>query len=420
MEAVACRRRTISARCLLACLTAFAAVPSTAQIRFFVPNATIEAPASGSINGVAQDRHTLFIHSVPQLTQVYARRGPLRWDLQATLEPPPAPYGFEGIADVDGDLAVGKAVLEGPVNEPPSGAVVVYQRVNGIWQFTHALTAPEEHAVGFGNSIDVDGDTIAISSYTGGGAVFVYRRTASGDVVLQQEIDTEAGEQRAALDSGTLLVSAPDLRFPGALYRVAVYELTEQGAVLVQTLLPSDPVRGETFGDSLSIRGDVAVIGAPFSERRGGCGFMSDRFGAGNAFVFERDHDGVWREVALLSNPDCGWFFGGNTATDGKRILSSASYIGDPLGLNADGRSYLYERRRGAWTLQGALMAPMCSNGFGVGSLVNKTLLAGNAGGGVLYVFRMNHLIAVPPRTCNPPSSPIFPPTSSRLPNASA
>jgi FG-GAP repeat len=154
---------------------------------------------------------------------------------------------------------------------------------------------------------------------------FIYRRTASGDVALQQEIDTEAVEQRAALDRGTLLVSAVDLRFP-ARYRVEVYTLTDQGAVPVQTLLPSDVFRGETFGDSLSISGDVAVIGAPFSERRGGCGFMSDRFGAGNAFVCERDHDGVWKEVALLSNPDCGWFFGGNTATDGKRILSSANY----------------------------------------------------------------------------------------------
>jgi hypothetical protein len=407
MEAPASWRWIVPARNLLACLTTFAAVPSTAQILFFGPNGAIEAPAPGFITGIAQDRRTAFITSFPQQTQVYARRGPLRWDLQATLVPPSAPYGFEGIADVDGDLAVGKAFLEGPINQPPNGAVVVYQRFNGVWQFTHALTAPEEHAVGFGNTINVDGDTIAISSYTGGGAVFIYRRTASGDVVLQQEIDTEATEQFAALDKGTLLVSVVDFQLPGTPYGVVVYQLTEQGAVPVQTLVPSDPIRGETFGDSLSISGDVAVIGAPFSERRGECGFMSDRFGAGNAFVFERDHDNVWEEVALLSNPDCGWFFGGGgTVTDGKRIVSSASYIGDPSGQNADSRSYFYERRRGIWTLQGALMAPTCSNGFGASSLMSNTLLAGTAGGGVLYVFSMNHLIAVSARTCNPPSSP--------------
>lgn len=401
MEAPAFRRRILSTR-FLACLTVFAAVPATAQIQFFVPNATIEATAPAFINGAVQDRRTLFLHSIPDLNQVYVRRGPLRWDLQATLVPPPAPYGFEGMADVDGDLAVGKAFLDVP-NLPPHGAVVVYQRVNGIWQFTHALTAPAEHAVGFGNTIDVDGDTIAVSSYTGGGAVFIYRRTASGDVVLQQEIDTEAGEQRAALDKGTLLVSVVDFQLPGTPYGVVVYQLTDQGAVPLQTLLPNDPLRGETFGDSLSISGDVAVIGAPFSERRGECGFMSDRFGAGNAFIFERDRDGTWKQVALLSNPDCGWFFGSNAVTDGKRILSTASYVGDPTGRNADSRSYLYERRGGKWTLQGALMAPMCANGFGGGSLVNKTLLAGIAGGGDLYVFRMNHLVAVPPRVCNPP-----------------
>jgi hypothetical protein len=404
MEASACRQRIVSACGLLAFLTVFAALPSTAQIRFFVPDATIEAPAPGFIRGAAQDGRTLFIHSLPQLNQVYARRGPLRWDLQATLVLPPAPYGFEGIAAVDGDLAVGKAFFDGAVNRPPNGAVVVYQRVNGIWQFTHALTAPEEHAVEFGNTIDVDGDTIAISSLSGGGAVFIYRRTASGDVVLQQEIDTEANERNAALDSGTLLVSAVDLRFPDALFRVAVYKLTDQGAVPVQTLLPNDPIRSETFGYALTISGDVAVIGAPFSERHGECGFMSDRFGAGNAFVFERDRDGVWQQVAVLSNPDCGWFFSEGLVTDGKRILSTANYIDDPFGRNADSRSYLYERRRGIWTLQGALMAPTCTNGFGVGSLLNKTALAG--ADGVLHLFRMNHLIAVPPRTCNPPSSP--------------
>lgn len=109
MDAPACWRWIVSGRCLLACLTVFAAVPATAQIQFFIPDATIEAPAPGFINGVVQDGRTLFITSSPQMTQVYARRGPLRWDLQATLVPPPAPYGFEGIADVDGDLAVGKA-----------------------------------------------------------------------------------------------------------------------------------------------------------------------------------------------------------------------------------------------------------------------------------------------------------------------
>lgn len=64
-------------------------------------------------------------------------------------------------------------------------------------------------------------------------------------------------------------------------------------------------------------------------ERPNRCGPETDRFGADNAFIFERDDDGVWQEVALLSNPDCGWFFGGSTATDGKRILSSAQYIGE-------------------------------------------------------------------------------------------
>jgi hypothetical protein len=400
MEAPACWRCIVSARNLLACVTIFAAVPSTAQIQFFAPNATIEP---GSVTGFAQDRRTLFLD-----TQVYTRRGPLRWDLKATLAPLPAPHSFSGMVDVDDDLAVGRASYEGPVNQPPNGAVVVYQRVDGIWQLTDVLTAPEEHTVGFGFTIDVDGDTIVISSPSGGGAVFIYRRTASGDVVLQQEIDTEAGETRVALDRGTLLVSAAEFQFPSALYRVEVYELTEAGAVLVQTLLPSDPVRGATFGDGLSISGDVAAIGAPFGgELSTRCGFMSDRFPPGHTFIFERDKDGVWHEVALLSNPDCGWLFGQDIATDGKRVLSHAAYIGDPTGNNADSRVYLYERRQGIWSLQGALMAPTCSNDFGFGfSLVKKTLLAGTAGGGNVHVFRMNHLIAVPPRTCNPPSSP--------------
>lgn len=404
MDTPACMRYVVAARHLLSSLIVFAAVPATAQIDFFVPNATIEAAPPAVITAFAEDGRTLFIDSSGQPTQVYARRGPLRWDLEATLDPPPAPYGFSSMVDVDGDLAVGRAAYEGPVNQPPNGAVVVYQRVNRTWQLTHVLTAPEEHAVGFGTTVDVEGNTIAISSYTGGGAVFIYRRTASGDVVLQQEIDTEAFEQRATLDHETLLISAPDTRFPDAPYRVEVYKLTDAGAVAMQTLLPDDPVRQETFGDSLSISGDVAVIGAPFSERREGCGFMSGRFGAGNAFVFERDGNDVWHKVAVLSNPACGWFFGETLATDGKRILSTANYIDDLLGQHADARSYLFERRRGVWTLQGALMASTCSNGFGLNLALRKqTLIAGTGGGGALHEFRMNHLIAVPPRNCNPP-----------------
>lgn len=393
--------------CLLACATS----SSFAQIRLFGPNAIIDAPASTvefplNFGGmVAQDGRTAFIgvlgagSDVRGMVHVYERVGPLNWIHRQVLELP-APYTVSGRVAVHRDLAVITGFTDGGL----TFAAFVYQRSEQTWQLTHTLNAPPEHAQGYGRSLDIENDTIAITSSSGGGAVFLYERTTDGDVVLAEEIDTPAGEEVASLDGRTLLVKAPTFDFPPAPHRVVVYRLTAAGAVQRQVLVPSDPTRADGFGDAIEVSGNVAVIGAPQAD-------PLDRFSAGTAFIFERQ-GGAWHEVALLSNPEDGLFFGGVVAAGGRHVLVTGPYVGDHGGNNADSRAYVYEKRQGIWSLQGALAATRCTNNFGLdlaltrGILLTADLSAPNPDpfmDGEAYVFRLNKPIAIASRTCNPP-----------------
>jgi hypothetical protein len=410
----ACRMRdyTMSAlRFLTFCLLACAASSSFAQIRLFGPNAIIDAPASTvefplNFGGmIAQDGRTAFIgvagsgSEVPGMVHVYQRGGPPNWTHRQVLELP-APYTVSGRVAVHRDLAAITGFTDGGV----TFAAFVYQRSGQTWQLTHTLNAPPEHAQGYGRSLDIENDTIAITSSSGGGAVFLYKRTTDGDVVLAEEIDTPASEEVASLDGRTLLVKAPTFDFPPAPHRVIVYRLTAQGAVQRQVLVPSDPTRADGFGDAIEVGGNVAIIGAPQADRL-------DRFSAGTAFIFER-HGGTWHEAALLGNPEDGLFFGAVVAAGGGRVLVTGPYVGDHGGNNADSRAYVYEKRQGVWSLQGALAAPRCTNNFGLdlaltrGIVLTADLTAPDPDpfmDGEAYVFRLNKPIPIPSRTCNPP-----------------
>jgi hypothetical protein len=92
-----------------------------------------------------------------------------------------------------------------------------------------------------------------------------------------------------ALDDSTLVIGAPGAgidRFgqPGAAY---VFVRDESGRWNEQDkLTASDGAAGDAFGVSVSVKGDIAVIGAFHDDRNG--------FQSGSAYVFVRDSEGGW------------------------------------------------------------------------------------------------------------------------------
>jgi ketosteroid isomerase-like protein len=101
---------------------------------------------------------------------------------------------------------------------------------------------------------------------------------------------------------------------------------------------------GDFFGESVAISGDRAIIGAFFED-----GPSDGLTKSGAAYVFERDANGSWTEVALLraSNAGSDDNFGRSVAISGdKAIVGAPAEDGpsDSFILRGSGAAYVFER----------------------------------------------------------------------------
>jgi hypothetical protein len=155
-------------------------------------------------------------------------------------------------------------------------------------------------------------------------------------------------------------------------------------------LLACDGTAGDTFGWSVAVEGDTAVIGAP-QKRSGGIGFV---------YVFALT-GGVWALQAKLAsaNGALGDQFGKSVALSGDTAPVSAPY--DDHGTSS-GSVYVFTRSGGAWTQQVKLTAAdgAASDLFGAGvALSGDTVVIGvnrdddlGADSGSAYVFGLASL----------------------------
>ncbi|HUU96643.1 MAG TPA: FG-GAP repeat protein [Phycisphaerae bacterium] len=121
--------------------------------------------------------------------------------------------------------------------------------------------------------------------------------------------------------------------------------LAQIGACELDKLPASDDAENDRFGYSVSISGDVAVIGAPWD---GDGGYLS-----GSAYVFRRDDNGTpsdpsddfWVEQAKLTASDAAEsdFFGVSVSISGDVAVIGAS------GDDGGGSAYVFEKPPGGW-----------------------------------------------------------------------
>jgi len=115
--------------------------------------------------------------------------------------------------------------------------------------------------------------------------------------------------------------------------------LSALGTIPLVDRLASDGTNGNSFGRSVAIDGNYAVIGA--------YGFLS---GQGKAYVFVRTGN-AWTEQAILTLPNGAAYdsFGGSVALSGDYLLVGASDK-DVNGNTDQGAAYLYQRSGVGWS----------------------------------------------------------------------
>ena len=180
---------------------------------------------------------------------------------------------------IGGDNVVVTSVSDDD-NGENSGSAYLFERDAGgpsNWGQVAKLTASDGAAVdGFGHSVSISGDTVAISA------------------VLDDDLGDSSGS--------AYLFDRPESGWT---------DMTE-----TVKLTASDGAAGEYFGWSVSISGDTLIVGAPVHP------------GGGAAYLFERDEEGPgsWGQVAKLSASDgaaISWF-GRTVAISGDTVVVGA------------------------------------------------------------------------------------------------
>ena len=295
--------------------------------------------------------------------------------------------------------------LQGNNHGPSSGAAYIFERNDGgIWIQTQKLIAnPIEGQILFGNSVAIDGNTIAVgcpayakdssgkpeTNITAAGAVFVFDK--SGGTWVQSQIITVNNRTIANLgdDLGNSVSICGDLIIAGAWgadfdagggrrmeAAGAAYIFERSGGKWkqVQKIVPTDRAAHDEFGVSVAISGDNAIIGARAKTETTD---PNSRPYTGNAYIFSRKpapgrvrpdggviltpDDGTWKQVLKISpedrRPDD--YLGWSVSMSGDyAIVSAMKQDTDSLDnlINDGGAIYVfYQDRNGRWSQTGKL-----------------------------------------------------------------
>ncbi len=343
-------------------------IPSVISLKNNVINATIPSIPLANIAG-----------NWTEMQKLLASDG-AAWDI------------FGNCVAIDGDTALIGAPWDDD-NGADSGSVYVFTRTDTTWtQQAKLLASDGETGDNFGYSISLSGDTALIGAKTDddngldSGSAYIFIRsdttwTQQGKLLASDGAVEDYFGYSVSLSGDTALIGVPyddidDIDY-GSAY---VFTRTDTTWTQEAKLIASDGGWSDQFGNSVSISGDTALIGAHWD--------ITNEFHAGSAYVFTRTGT-TWTEQQKLfaSDGSLDDTFGVSVSLDGDTALIGA--FGDDDVGGESGSAYIFIRSDTTWTLQKKILA---SDGapqhyFGVSvSLSGDTTLIGTYNNSA-YVF---------------------------------
>jgi FG-GAP repeat len=262
---------------------------------------------------------------------------------------------------ISGDTAVVGARLDDGAGTD-SGSAYVFVRSGTTWSQQKKLTASDAAAEDlFGWSVAVSGNTVVVGAFSdddrgfGSGSAYVFVRSGSS-WSQQQKLtasDGAVGDSfgvSVAVDGDTAVVGA-HLDDDAGLRSGSAYVFVRSGSSWTEEakLIAIDAaiITGE-FGFSVAVSGDTAVVGS----------WHDDDVGprSGSAYVFVRS-ESSWTEEAKLAASDAAAedLFGASVAVDGDTVVIGA-FGNDDAGTDS-GSAYVFVRSGTTWSQQQKLTA---------------------------------------------------------------
>ena len=260
---------------------------------------------------------------------------------------------FGASVSISGDRAIVGVTSEGSGGTDTGSAYVFERRAGGTWSEVETLRASDMHSGdGFGASVSIRGERAIVGAVgmDGSGAAYVFERHGSGvwaEVAKLHASDGEANDAfgtSVSLGADRAIVGAPFEDTGGANAGAAYIFERDGGGTWTETvrLLASDRETMDWFGLAVSILDHRAMVTALFEDEGGA--------EAGAAYLFERDGQGPWLEVAKLMprDPEAGDWFGASIALgpdhamvgapleDTGGVDAGAAYMFEPLGVGVD------------------------------------------------------------------------------------
>ncbi|TWT45199.1 hypothetical protein RAS1_16210 [Phycisphaerae bacterium RAS1] len=328
------------------------------------------------------------------------------WAQQARLVAPNAQGASQFGASVSlrgGTAAVGAPYAPGPLGQH-LGAVYVFEHLAGAWTFQAELGSDEsgDEYHSFGNALALSGETLLVGARyvpsegaLNQGAAYVFVRNGA---TWSRQAKLLAADGEADESFGVSVALAQDTALIGALWddgwRGAAYLFERSGTTWTQAnkLTAPSPRGGDVSGSAVALSGDAMLIGA-----YGWFGLAGWELGA--AFALRNDA-GAWTHEAKLGLADDGDlsaddYFGQAVAMSGDRVVVGAFHDCGPVGGD-QGSAYVFERAGETWTRQAKLTNDFGWGEFGasvaidgdtlvVGAPWEDTLTATAAG--AIYVF---------------------------------
>jgi hypothetical protein len=249
---------------------------------------------------------------------------------------------FGGSVALDGETALVGAYRASVGGNTSQGAAYVFTRSGASWSQQQKLVAADGVADDwFGYSVALDGETALVGAYVASGAAYVFTRSGAS-WSQQQRLVTDDGAANSflgfsvALDRETALVGAPGVN----VFQGAAYVFTHSGANWSQQhkLVPADGGLSDEFGKSVALDGQTALVGTSLA-------WVGVNSSQGAAYIFGRSGTN-WnlQQKLVAADGAAGDSFGGSVALDGETALVGATgaNIG---GNNNQGKVYFFERR---------------------------------------------------------------------------
>jgi hypothetical protein len=271
---------------------------------------------------------------------------------------------------VSGDTAVVGA-FEDDAPASNQGSAYVFEW-NGTSWVQQAKLVASDGAAGdrFGRSVAISGNTIVVGAANdagpGGtpvdlGSAYVFVRTGSSwtqqaKLLAGGGVSGDLFGSSVALSGDSALIGATQelTGHPGVAYVfVRSGSSWAQEAQLVESDGLGDTV--DSFGSSVAIEGDTAVVGALNEEHRPPGG--TTRSQQGSAYVYARS-GGSWAKQARLVPNDgaTGDSFGSGVAISGDTVLAGAARR-DSAGITDHGAAYAFVSCGAGWVQQAKVMA---------------------------------------------------------------